>query len=151
MRNPFKYDLDNFVLDDDTSSEMWSIEFYENTKEVTETNGKVLDFVSNSEKRDKFFAEILREKEEKRDYVNKHMFEMDIAERQQMVNRIADINAILGNVEYYYNDKVFILTNKVRVDDKTPETYKKYFFNVILQYLMQVIPSTAILILKDFD
>jgi hypothetical protein len=46
--------------------------------------------------------------------------------------------------EYILNSKVITFTNK----RTGSEEYKKYFNNVILKYLMQVIPSTTILILK---
>ena len=50
------------------------------------------------------------------------------------------------NEEYYYlNSKILILKNK-----NNNEYYKKYFRNVILHYLLQVIPSTTILVLEDF-
>lgn len=47
--------------------------------------------------------------------------------------------------KYYLNSKVLVFENKL--DNKY---YKEYFMNVILHYLMQVIPSTTILILKGF-
>lgn len=47
--------------------------------------------------------------------------------------------------EYFLNSKVITFTNK----RTGSEEYKKYFNNVILKYLMQVIPSTTILILKN--
>lgn len=50
--------------------------------------------------------------------------------------------------EYHLNSKVFYLVNKVEEDGNE---YKKYFKDVILKYLMQVIPSTAILVLIGFE
>ena len=47
---------------------------------------------------------------------------------------------------YYLNSKVVYFTNKI-----DNEQYKKYFKNVIMKYLMQVIPSTTILILQGFE
>lgn len=47
---------------------------------------------------------------------------------------------------YYLNSKVFVLRN--RLDNRY---YKGYFMDVILKYLMQVIPSTSILVLDGFD
>lgn len=44
------------------------------------------------------------------------------------------------------NTKQLIIENK----HKTSDLYKSYFKSIILPYLMQVIPSTTILILKDF-
>ena len=47
---------------------------------------------------------------------------------------------------YYLNSKVIYLTNKIDNNE-----YKKYFLNVIIKYLMQVIPSTAIFVLENFE
>lgn len=47
---------------------------------------------------------------------------------------------------YYLNSKVIYLTNKIDND-----FYKKYFKTVIMHYLMQVVPSTSIMILENFD
>ncbi len=47
---------------------------------------------------------------------------------------------------YYLNSKVVYFTNKIN-----NEHYKKYFKNVIMKYLMQVVPSTTILILQGFE
>lgn len=48
---------------------------------------------------------------------------------------------------YYLNSKVLTLTN----GHTKNENYNKYFKKVMLPYVMQVIPSTTILILKGFD
>ena len=48
--------------------------------------------------------------------------------------------------KYYINRKWFQFENKLNSD-----LYKDYFKNVILKYIMQVIPSTTILILKGFE
>lgn len=54
--------------------------------------------------------------------------------------------------EYYLNSKViYIKNNKKDKDGNYDEYYKKYFKSFILKYLMQVIPSTAILILQGFE
>lgn len=47
--------------------------------------------------------------------------------------------------KYYINSKVIILSNK-----QDNEYFKKYFINVISKYVMQVIPSTSILVLDGF-
>lgn len=46
---------------------------------------------------------------------------------------------------YYLNSKVLVFTNNINSD-----AYKKYFFDVIIHYVMQVIPSTTIVILENF-
>lgn len=48
--------------------------------------------------------------------------------------------------KYYLNRKYFVFENKLDSD-----LYKDYFKNVIMKYVMQVIPSTTILILKNFE
>lgn len=48
--------------------------------------------------------------------------------------------------KYYINRKWFQIENKINSD-----LYKEYFRETILPYVMQVIPSTTILILKNFD
>lgn len=47
--------------------------------------------------------------------------------------------------KYYLNNKVLVFENKI-----DNQFYITYFRNVILKYLMQIIPSTTILILKNF-
>lgn len=47
--------------------------------------------------------------------------------------------------QYYLNDKLIIFKNKIENDE-----YKKYFKTVIINYLMQIIPSTAIFVLENF-
>ena len=57
-----------------------------------------------------------------------------------------NITEVTNNNEYYLNDKVIIFKNNINNDE-----YKKYFKTVIINYLMQVIPSTAIFVLKNFE
>ena len=47
--------------------------------------------------------------------------------------------------KYYLNSKIIRIKNNLN-----GKHYKNYFKNVIIKYLMQVIPSTAILVLEDF-
>lgn len=65
-------------------------------------------------------------------------------EEHKKIEIIRDGNEIEN---YYLNSKVLTITNLRKESDY----YKRYFKEVILPYLMQVIPSTTILILKDFD
>ena len=51
-----------------------------------------------------------------------------------------------NKTKYYLNSKVFVLRNLL--DNRY---YKGFFMDVILKYLMQVIPSTSILVLDNFD
>lgn len=57
-----------------------------------------------------------------------------------------DSDAQKPNSNYYFNSKVIKLINK----HTDSELYKKYFKNVILNYLTQIIPSSAILELEGF-
>ena len=57
-----------------------------------------------------------------------------------------DKKIITNNDTYYLNDKVIIFKNNIDNDE-----YKKYFKTVIINYLMQVIPSTAIFVLENFE
>ena len=56
------------------------------------------------------------------------------------------IQIINNNDTYYLNDKVIFFKNNIDNDE-----YKKYFKTVIINYLMQVIPSTAIFVLENFE
>ena len=47
---------------------------------------------------------------------------------------------------YFLNSKVITITNNIEGDN-----YKNYFKKVIMKYIMQVIPSTAIVILEGFE
>ena len=55
-------------------------------------------------------------------------------------------NEVLAK-EYYLNSKVFVMTNSEEYDNTY---FKQYFMDVILNYVMQVIPSTSIFALKGY-
>lgn len=55
-------------------------------------------------------------------------------------------NSDLSNI-YYLNSKIIKITNKLGKNDN----FINYFNNVILNYITQVIPSTTILILEDYN
>lgn len=55
------------------------------------------------------------------------------------------INIINGDEVYYLPSKQLVITNKIDND-----FFKKYFKMLITKYLTQVIPSTTILIFKDY-
>lgn len=67
--------------------------------------------------------------------------------KDEKIKNIVDGTTEAGkmNSTYYLNNKVFIMKNNLSSD-----LYKKYFKEIILNYVMQVIPSTTILILEDF-
>lgn len=168
MNQPFFYTLNNYSLDEDTRSDMESLEFMVSERmKAEDMRDKLFDSISKSEERDKFFAKIRRERDEVVKELNEKAGCVDFGEIVVLQNRAADLNSILGTARYYLNSKVIILTNKVgeettetyesegetvtRTYVKIDENYKKYFFDTMLPYIMQVIPSTAILVLKDFD
>ena len=153
MKQPFKYALDNYILDDDTRAELEDIYISIVEKDVKGLNDKVLDLISNAETRNKYVAELLRQKRELEAYDLTALTEdingdgeVNIADINLIIDKILKIDSILKNsVNYYLDSKVFIFENKIDND-----LYKQYFFDVIVHYLMQVIPSTAILVLKGF-
>lgn len=51
----------------------------------------------------------------------------------------------LSKTKYYLNSKVIHFKNNI-----DNEYYKQYFKEVIMKYIMQVVPSTTIMILEDF-
>lgn len=80
---------------------------------------------------------------------NDTKLEFDVSKRKDAKYDIEDdekIQIINNNDTYYLNDKVIIFENKINNNN-----YKNYFKSVIINYLMQVIPSTAIFVLKNFE
>lgn len=61
---------------------------------------------------------------------------------EKMINLV---NNPENNVNYYLPSKMVILKNKIN-----NEYYKEYLNNVILKYVLQVIPSTSILVLENW-
>lgn len=63
-------------------------------------------------------------------------------------DKIKVIKTLSDNVgDYYINSKVVYFKN----NHSDNVFYKEYFKSVIIKYLMQVIPSTTIIVLQDFD
>lgn len=79
---------------------------------------------------------------------NDRKLEFDVSKREDAKYDIEDDEKIqiINNNTYYLNDKVIIFENKINNNN-----YKNYFKSVIINYLMQVIPSTAIFVLKNFE
>ena len=67
----------------------------------------------------------------------------DLKYKEYKLEKIKD----LIKTKYYLNSKVIYLINNINNNNE----YKKYFLNVIIKYLMQVIPSTAIFVLENFE
>ena len=73
--------------------------------------------------------------------------EFKVSDRIDAKYNIEDDKKIITNNDtYYLNDKVIIFKNKIDSNE-----YKNYFKSVIINYLMQVIPSTAIFVLENFE
>lgn len=71
---------------------------------------------------------------------------LDRKDAQYDIEDDKKIKIITNNDTYYLNDKVIFFKNNIDNDE-----YKKYFKTVIINYLMQVIPSTAIFVLENFE
>lgn len=71
---------------------------------------------------------------------------LDRKDAQYDIEDDKKIQIINNNDTYYLNDKVIIFKNNIDSDE-----YKNYFKSVIINYLMQVIPSTAIFVLENFE
>lgn len=129
MRKPFKYYLDNYVLDSEIRDTMNSedAEFTIETRETSKFNGKIKN-VADCES-----------------YSRYNIFNQPVSKVGRFVDS-DDASTGLGEKQYYLNDKTLIITNKLNNN-----FYKKYFFDVIIHYLMQMIPSTTILILENFN
>ena len=99
--------------------------------EVNDTNANFTYSIVNDSDKTKVFADT---------YVYK-----DNADGSATITKSMDKET---KEKYYINSKLVMLTNTVRGDEKG--LYKTYFREKILPYLMQVIPSTTILILRNF-
>ena len=124
MEQPFKYSLDNDTLDDDIRSQKSAFQYtlIEQAPETElESKIKILcDTISTFEDRDEVVGDSATEK-------------------------IIDVT---GGENYIINCKKMALCNNIDISKNNK--YRQYFYNVILQYIMQVIPSTAILNLKNY-
>ena len=184
MSQPFKYELDNYVLDDDERSELENL-FYglAISEDKSGLDAKMLDFLSNGVARNNYILNLLKLKKCLMEISDKRLIDItpddliecleacdisngsmkdqkywyDILKSGEVVEVnqlrilvwtwIVDINGVLTkSIKYYLNSKYFVLEN--RIDNPL---YKEYFMDVIAPYVMQVIPSTAILIFKDFN
>ena len=70
--------------------------------------------------------------------------EFKVSDRIDAKYDIEDDKKIITRI--FLNDKVIIFKNKIDSNE-----YKNYFKSVIINYLMQVIPSTAIFVLENFE
>lgn len=134
--NETVYYVNNIQITDDENNE---IQPYEKT--ITEEEYNNLDFADklNYIKSDKVII-----------YANGYNVSFGNADdgRQNLVYKeyILDNIVELKKERYFLNSKVLYFTNLIKNN-----LYIKYFKDVIVKYLMQVIPSTTILILEGFD
>ena len=91
----------------------------------------------------KYFASPYYEEADKIDFGEELL---DRKDAQYDIEDDKKIQIINNNDTYYLNDKVIFFKNNIDNDE-----YKKYFKTVIINYLMQVIPSTAIFVLENFE
>lgn len=120
MRNPFKYYEDNGVLNELEDDEEKSTYRF-NIEEVRLKNGYGKSF-------NKLDTQLYT----------------DIDANEQ--NGIMMLSAETDNPEYVFmNNKIVYLRNNINND-----LFKRYFRNVMLPYILQVIPSTVILVLENY-
>ena len=128
MKLPFKYSIDtnNFeTLDDKEEAEQITFEIDDIPTLCEENNDKIQIFANG-------FDETTIE----------HY--CDLKDLKYRRYKLDEIKTLLKN-KYFLNCKVIHFKNKIENDQ-----YKKYFLDVIIKYLMQIIPSTAILVLENF-
>lgn len=135
MKSPFKYYLDNYVLDAETRNFLNGDDatYKLVTSFTEELDGKVKDITD-------------REKYNRKNVLSRCIIQTDRYKDDYDIIHKTEDDSILSKKQYYINDKTLIMTNKIDND-----LYKKYFFEVIIHYLMQMIPSTTILVLKNFE
>ena len=126
MRKPFKYSIDNHLLSYESEQDAENITFEISDPIITDKLNEKVKIFANSIN----VSDIITYGG-KRNLVYKGYDEASIKEMMKTT--------------YYLNSKVIYMKNNLENDN-----YKNYFKNVIIKYLMQIIPSTAILILEDF-
>lgn len=135
MKKPFKYYLDNYVIEADTRNIMDGDDAtYTLVTTVSDDPTCKVKDITEREIHSRFnvLSKTIIED-------NRYVDDYDLRHR-------TDDDYVLSKKQYYINDKTLIMTNKINNN-----LYKKYFFDVIVHYLMQMIPSTTILILENFN
>lgn len=135
MLKPFQYDVDNDIMDyryrDKTLDVSWEDGFHEYIEDlVTTATHDNDDRVDDNE-----------------GYMEDSCTDTDITKSITKIKYIP--KCVYDNNKdftYYLNSKILIMENKHTVND----LYKEYFLKIMLPYVMQVIPSTTILILKGY-
>lgn len=132
MKNPFSYAKDNFYTSYG-DSEIYISEEKRN-EDIEKFNFTIKEhFIKHSNKY----------------YNNEDKFDDTVNDnntpQEEIKEKIFIINKNEEYETYYLNSKVLKIINK-----HNNMYYKEYFKEVILPYILQVIPSTTILILQDF-
>jgi len=131
MKYPFKYSFDghnNFeTIEDLQEAEGISFEDLSDNISTEEISDKIQIIADSSDL--------------KETTVSSYGGKKDLKYKEYKLEKIKDII----KTNYYLNSKVIYLENKIDNNE-----YKKYFLNVIIKYLMQIIPSTAIFVLENF-
>ena len=160
MKKPFKYAIDRnfFSYEDMKEAEEILFEIDEKDTEAIKSSDKIKIFADQDDMNDN--EDILDKNLTKISYINiyknskslteKEYNDLEDEEKQFKYRKCVEYNKdavreAKKNI-YYLNSKVVYFENK-----RDNEQYKKYFKNVIMKYLMQVIPSTTILILQGFE
>lgn len=134
MKLPFKFSIDTNNIDSHYIEDAENITFDITTNK---TSGKLNDKIKIfAKKTDATKVELYQEG----DYPQYYQRTYDY------IGYDMDSTIEMMKNTYYLNNKVFYLKNKINNN-----LYRQYFKEVIMKYIMQVIPSTAIIVLEGFD
>lgn len=162
MKKPFKYAIDRnfFSYEDMEEANKILFEVDEKDTEAEKFSDKIKIFADQNDIEN---IEVINERDKKLtkiSYINIYKNDVSLTEKEyeELVDDEKEfkyrkcveynkdaVREAKKNI-YYLNSKVVYFENKIN-----NEHYKKYFKNVIMKYLMQVIPSTTILILQGFE
>lgn len=161
MRKPFKFAIDKNFFNYDDKKEAEGIEFEVDKEDTVANNSsdKIKIFADQEDINNDSDFNTDNNKLTTTSYINIYKNEESLTEDEY--ERLSDdekkayrkyteynkktVNEIKRNI-YYLNNKIVYFKNNI-----DNEQYKKYFKKVIMKYLMQVIPSTTILILQNFE
>ena len=161
MRKPFKFAIDKNFFNYEDKEEAEEIEFDVDKEDTVANNSsdKIKIFADQTDIDNDSDFNVDNKKLTKTSYINIYKNEGSLTEeeyeglpddekkayRKYTEYKKGTVNEIKRNI-YYLNNKIVYFKNNI-----DNEQYKKYFKKVIMKYLMQVIPSTTILILQDFE
>ena len=161
MRKPFKFAIDKNFFNYDDKVEAEGIEFDVDKEDTVANNSsdKIKIFADQKDIDDDNDFNVDNKKLTTTRYINIYKNEQSLTEeeyeglsddekkayRKYTEYNKGTVSEIKRNI-YYLNNKIVYFKNNI-----DNEQYKKYFKKVIMKYLMQVIPSTTILILQNFE